>query len=158
MKFPTVDSERRDWDDGEQERLEEVFENVWGAISPQVKYKVVLSTSTSKEAVFTVDGEHRLFVRPERFTCRRKTIGKERTFERDGFGIYVEKRTRGSRMVPPHLEEYRQEGVVGVGTVARRIAVLPLTIRAEMTVETWQYAQMLCAEKEAGGSEGEGAL
>jgi hypothetical protein len=60
--------------------------------------------------------------------------------------------------VPPHLEEYRQEGVVGVGTVARRIAVLPLTIRAESAVETWQYAQMLWAEKEVGGSEGEGAF
>jgi hypothetical protein len=158
MSFPTVGSERRDWNDGEQERLEEVFEKVWDGVSAQVKYEVALSTSTSKEAVFTVDGKHRLFVRPERFTCRRETIGEDRTIERDGFGIYVEQRTRGSRTVPPHLEEYRQEGVVGVGTVARRIAVLPLTIRAESAVETWQYAQMLWAEKEVGGSEGEGAF
>lgn len=158
MRFPTVGSESRNWNEDEDRKLAEIFEKVWASVGPQVEYEVTLSTIDSREAVFTVDSKHRLFVRPERFTCRRKTIGEERTIEREGFGIYVEQRAGGSRVVPPHLEEYCQESVVGVGTVAKRVSVLPLTIRAEMTVETWQYAEMLSAEKETSGCEGKGAF
>lgn len=147
MRFSTAGSESRDWKDGERDRLQKVFEKVWESVGPEVEYEVDLTAIDFRGAEFTVDEKHRLFARPKLFTVRRKTIEEVRSFERDGFGIYVEAKARGNRTAPPHLEEHLQETVLGVGGVAKAVAVLPLTIRAEMTVETWQYAQMpSCAE------------
>lgn len=133
---------RRDWTENETERLREVFERVWDEVGSQVAYEVILSEITPREVVFTVGQRQRLFVRPEVVTEHRRTIQGVSRAEQNGFGIYVEYRASGGRTRPPHLDEYLQETIIGVGAVAKEIAVLPVKISAEMTVETWQYSKM----------------
>lgn len=148
-----ANSKRRDWTETETAQLEEVFERVWEEVGPQVDYEIMLSEITPREVVFTVGQKQRFFVRPEVVTQRRRTIRGMATAEEDGFGIYVEYRASGGRALPPHLDEYLEDTLIGVGEVAKAIAVLPVKISAAMTVETWQYSNMPSFAPSPDGSE-----